>query len=368
MSRKTTTKASCLIPVYLAENDDNHSGYTNALLKIVDIFGYLFLRLLRKFHQILLILVFHAYAQANQPGQNENADDTLSTDPFSLLAYINKANHQRSFRALLTYEANGYINTMRLIQTVADDKINQRLIFLDGPKRQVLRQKVLSNCEDSIPTWQLWPRDLEVGKLSLVYDIRSGGLERVADREAHIVDVMPRDTHRYGYRFSIDSETGLLLKTLFIVNKHVIERLQFVELSLYEDKVKATNDSLADTSAAENDGQSLMISAEKSCQSTESHNDWHVDWLPEGFVSAGNRLTDHGEQVLVFSDGLATLSVFIVEQYKSMPKATARYGATVAVITPMKINDKFMVIAVGEIPVATARQVAISVRPNSDAQ
>ena len=328
----------------------------------------IFLRLLKKFHQILLILVFHACAQANQPGQNENAGNTLAKDPFSLLAHINKANHRKSFRALLTYEANGYINTMRLIQTVAGNQVNQRLTFLDGPKRQVLRQKVLSNCEESIPTWQLWPRDLEVDKLSLVYDISSGGLERVADREAYIVDVMPRDNHRYGYRFSIDSDTGLLLKTLFIVNKHVIERLQFVELSLYEDKTKAANDSLADTIAAENDDQSLMISAQKSCQSTASHSDWDVAWLPEGFVSAGSRLTDHGEQVLVFSDGLATLSVFIVEQYKSMPKATARYGATVAVITPMKVDDKFMVIVVGEIPVATARQVAISVRPNPDIQ
>ena len=102
------------------------------------------------------------------------------------------------------------------------------------------------------------------------------------------------------------------------------------------------------------------------CSRSESqtHNDWRADWLPKGFASVGNRLTDHGEKALIFSDGLATLSIFIIDQYKSAPKATARYGATVAVIVPSKNADReYMVIVVGEIPVATARQVAVSVRP-----
>ena len=108
----------------------------------------------------------------------------------------------------------------------------------------------------------------------------------------------------------------------------------------------------------------MTVSASQPCNSDESRSDWNATWLPKGFVSVGSRLTDHDEQALVFSDGLATLSIFIIDQYKTVPKATARYGATVAVITPIKNTEKeYMVIVVGEIPAATARQVAVSVQP-----
>ena len=132
---------------------------------------------------------------------------------------------------------------MRLTHTIFDGAVRQHLLFLDGPKRQVLRQQTLSVCSDrEAPQWQLWPRQLDFHKLSAVYDIAIDGLERVADRDAYIIDITPRDNHRYGYRFSIDSETGLLLKTLFIVNEKVIERLQFVELLLYTENSGISQD------------------------------------------------------------------------------------------------------------------------------
>jgi MucB/RseB N-terminal domain len=106
----------------------------------------------------LLVSLHQLYVQADQLGEK------VIVDPFSLLAGIDKANRSLSFRGLLTYEANGYISTMRLVQTVVDQTVSQRLKFLDGPKRQVIRQKVLSDCNENIPKWQLWPRNFDLDK------------------------------------------------------------------------------------------------------------------------------------------------------------------------------------------------------------
>lgn len=340
------------MPAFLAENNDSHLDQLTMRSRISQrhfpfsrFFGLLSLFLLLSAHQIEV--------QASQ------FDEKVMPNPSSLLAGIDKANRSSSFRGLLTYEANGYINTIRLVQTVTDKTISQYLKFLDGPKRQVLRQKILSDCNKNLPKWQLWPRNIELEKLSKVYDIAANGVERVADREAYIINVTPHDDHRYGYRFSIDSETGLLLKTLFIINKKVIERLQFVELLLHAEG----GSDLTDIVDAETSDQPLTVSTSQPCKSNKSNSDWNATWLPKGFFSVGNRLTDHGEQALIFSDGLATLSIFIIDKYKFIAKATARYGATAAVIAPLNGTEKkYMVIVVGEVPVATAQQVAASVR------
>jgi sigma-E factor negative regulatory protein RseB len=149
------------------------------------------------------------------------------------------------------------------------------------------------------------------------------------------------------------------LKTLFIIDGKVIERLQFVELLLRpEDDRDHTN--MVDTNTS---GQPLTALTNQSCKPNESHSDWSVTWLPKGFISVGNRLTDQGEQALIFSDGLATLSIFIIGKDKFIPKATAQYGATAAVIAPLNDTEKkYMVVVVAEVPVATARRVADSVR------
>ena len=303
---------------------------------------------------LLCTLAIHVHVQADQYG---NTETQISPDPLLLLVGMDEANRRHSFSGLLTYEANGYMSTMRLNQTASNDTVNQRLNFLDGPKRQIVRKNLLSDCDRG--TSQSWPRKIEVDRLVKVYDITFDGVERIADREAYAIAVKPRDDHRYGYRFSVDGETGLLLKTLLIANNTVVERLQFIELLL----LNGDGQNLLKESDANYDNQVITRLASGSCQSNAINSQWHADWLPEGFLPVDSHVTDHGEQVLVFSDGLATLSVFIADQYESVNKATARYGATVAVILPLKGVDKeSMAIVVGEIPMSTARQVAVSLR------
>ena len=73
----------------------------------------------------------------------------------------------------------------------------------------------------------------------------------------------------------------------------------------------------------------------------------------------------------MFTDGLAVFSVFIdSDQGRLLPAIDANLGATVAVLTKADINNKeYAICVVGEIPRATANQIAsaISLSPSSSA-
>ncbi|MEO0443486.1 MAG: MucB/RseB C-terminal domain-containing protein, partial [Pseudomonadota bacterium] len=98
------------------------------------------------------------------------------------------------------------------------------------------------------------------------------------------------------------------------------------------------------------------------CLTEQFQSSWQVGWLPRGFLPVGNRVTARGEQVLIFSDGLVSLSVFVMNRQKNaVNKATARHGATVVVITPGSSGSERLIAVVGEVPTATARRVAVSV-------
>jgi len=282
--------------------------------------------------------------------------------PAELLSGVGKANRNHNFRGLLTYEANGYMRSLRLTHDVENEVSHQRLEFLDGPKRQVVRRQGLYHCDSGATRWGLWPNEFNTRELAKAYKITLVGDERVAGRNASVVSVLPRDEYRYGYQFSIDKETGLLLKTLLIIKESVIERLQFVDISLAD--ANTLGDTVSKSVTEVDTGYTLRVPEVEPCRHDHYQSSWRVTWLPKGFVSVGNRVTNKGEQVLMYSDGLATLSVFIHDKsYAFLPKGTARRGATVAVMSPVEHSiGSYTVIVVGEVPKITARQVAVSVR------
>jgi sigma-E factor negative regulatory protein RseB len=90
---------------------------------------------------------------------------------------------------------------------------------------------------------------------------------------------------------------------------------------------------------------------------------WHLDWRPEGFEPAAAPSSDEG-QAVAFSDGLAAFSVF-VEPTGSvrMPTGASRIGATTIYMRQLQSGNRaFLVTVVGELPPASARQVAESVQ------
>ena len=66
------------------------------------------------------------------------------------------------------------------------------------------------------------------------YQITLGGFERIADRSAQLVLVESMDGHRHSYRFWVDEETSLLLRSQTLnAENQTLEQFEFSELSCW---------------------------------------------------------------------------------------------------------------------------------------
>lgn len=290
---------------------------------------------------------------ANNGAKGAESENEIIIDSIqSLFTVLSTANKMISYQSLITFEANGFITTYKLQHLVKDGKVEERLVFMDGPKRQVIRQQGLSQCAEGITRWGLWPTRIPENTLSS-YRLRTQAVERIANREAVVFDIVPTDSLRYGYRYSVDRQTGLVLRAVTYYNDTIVERLQTVSID-FNPSAELTLD--------ESD-YAWRVPEVEPCFSTQFTPAWKVDWLPPGFDYVGNRITSQGEQVLIFADGLTSVSVFIVNNSVPLSKATARHGATVVVVSPVPSRPDRSIAVVGEIPTATARKIAVSVKP-----
>jgi sigma-E factor negative regulatory protein RseB len=184
---------------------------------------------------------------------------------------------------------------------------------------------------------------------------------RVAGREADQVLIQPRDDLRFGYRLFIDRASALPLQSvMFDMQQRIISQMMFVDLRIghaitpIEHDLSAMQVAKADPS----DG----VPPERLTPPA-----WSFSDLPPGFqlnvhrrrftASAGGR--DH----FVFSDGLATVSVYVQPKTGDGGlKGVSQLGAASAVGRPLGEHE---VVVVGEVPVKTLDWFARQIRPTA---
>lgn len=74
-----------------------------------------------------------------------------------------------------------------------------------------------------------------------------------------------------------------------------------------------------------------------------------------------------GQQVYMYSDGLSAFSVFVEPASADVKNDTSTQAGSTSVVSHYReVNGHmFLVTVVGEIPIMTARQIALSVEPAS---
>jgi sigma-E factor negative regulatory protein RseB len=190
------------------------------------------------------------------------------------------------------------------------------------------------------------------------YNVSRGGVERVAGHNCNVISLEPRDALRYGYRLWSDQDTGLLLKAQTL-DEHgtILEQVGFTDVTIGghidRNRVRPTVVSTdgwrvekSHSVPADLIGQGLSLKAE-----------------PPGFrkIMEVRRTMGSGREVgqVVFSDGLAAISVFI----EPLGGPSQNPGeATKGLINILAREDGgHWLTVVGEVPSATIRQVADSV-------
>jgi len=298
-----------------------------------------------------------------------HADD--AQDQLKRLA---QAEQQQSFQGTFVYERNGSFSTHRIWHRVADGKVREHLLQLDGSAQEVLRVDGVTQCvsgtlEAGVSNIPDSPAHaFDAAKLSSWYDMKVAGNSRVAGRPAVVVTLTPRDQHRYGIELHLDSETGLPLKSLLLSEKgQLLERFQFTELDTKE---------LPNDQALQPSGDCKPVDAVKvkAADAQKAQVAWRSDWLPPGFAlsSAAARKDPQSKNLvtsLMYDDGLARFSVFIEPvSGAAVTDIRTQLGPTVAVSRRLTTpKGDAMVTVVGEIPIGTAERIALSMRNDAAA-
>jgi sigma-E factor negative regulatory protein RseB len=188
------------------------------------------------------------------------------------------------------------------------------------------------------------------------YVLTLGGIERVAGIECQLMTLEPKDSARYGYRLWVDRATGLLLKAQTLNEKReVIEQIAFSDVRIGE---RIERSKLRPAWSIE--GWSVQRSEYHAADLAQKG--WSVP-VPDGFRKTREverRIAGADALQVVFSDGLATVSVFIEpnSQAKSTSDEVNHLGPTSAY--SRRVGES-LVTVVGEVPPSTVRAVAASV-------
>ena len=279
------------------------------------------------------------------------------------LARMIQAQASQSYQGTFVYERQGSFVAHQLWRRALDGQLRERLLQLDGMPRESLSENGRVLCmtgsadELQLPQRQQMLTHLDAQALSVHYQPRLLGSNRIAGREVEELALLPRDPHRYAMQLSLDRQIGLPLRSLLLgAQGQLLERLQFTEIQLQapaDEQLQAVGDCRdIEPLAAARDAQV-----------------WRADWLPPGFVALATwrRSSPLGGQELltqVYGDGLASISVFIE------PLREAQAGDAHSQAGPTAINSRqhstpqgqFMVTVLGEVPPATVERVALSMR------
>jgi sigma-E factor negative regulatory protein RseB len=291
--------------------------------------------------------------------------------PLQWVESIQQAAMRVNYSGTIVYQAGGEMRTSRITHMFDGANSHERVQTLDGKPREYIRLRTENNdevrclipesrriiiehraIEDPFPGLIGAPAEAILER----YDVKTGDIERVAGVECQVLVLEPRDQLRYGYRLCVDRATGLLLKAQTVGDRReVMEQVAFTDVRI---------------------GERIDRSRLKPAWPTEG---WTVErsdyrridlekagWLvptPDGFrrTKEVRRRIGAGEAMqVVFSDGLATLSVFIEPAGGDRPAIdeVQMMGPTAAYAR--RLGDA-LVTVIGEVPPAAVRSVARSV-------
>ncbi len=302
--------------------------------------------------------------------------------PADWLVRMVKASSSTTFEGVMVYENSGGLSAVRVFHTIRDGLVSERMIYQNGPYQEIIRQGDQVAIIRGDGDVNRYRTDGVVGLVDRLggyrddlrksYILMYGGNDRVAGRDALRIDVKPRDSHRYGYSLWLDQASGLLLRSELIgEGGAVLERLQYVDIAL----PSAMPDKLLEPS------RPVVWQARPKRQTNVpklaelTHLSWESGWIPSGFELVGvsqinSPVSDQKVDSLLFSDGLASFSLFVEEdQSKILGPASEQIGATTAVSRLFRQDDAYYnVTVIGEISSGVAERIVVSVRPRGETQ
>jgi sigma-E factor negative regulatory protein RseB len=290
-------------------------------------------------------------------------------------------------RGVFVLRKSDSLSTLKVTHGKDEDGVWESLEALNGEPKKVVRRnnKVVSvfpdrelvtirhNANKQALHPQL-PEDIE--QLELFYSISQLPDDRIANYPTLVVDLIPNDDLRYGYRYWVDKSTGLLLRCdLVDEDNSVVEQMMFTSLEY----LPQAPSSAFDLKQYEHYQQQLL-DGPATDDSTNIPLQWVINTLPRGFMltqstmrytqssmaenaesqnQTGRAMAKPDLLHLVYSDGLASVSVFIENRQNG--KKHLQGAATMGAVNAFGHSvEDYYVTVVGEVPEKTVRSMAKS--------
>ena len=278
-----------------------------------------------------------------------------------------------NYEGTFVYLNGSQMESMRIFHRVDEQGEHERLISLNGAAREIIRDNEEVRCilpdsqavlvdksRPQRPFANLLTNDFK--SLQNNYRLRFRGVDRIAGRDANVIEIIPRDQYRFGFRMFVDKETFMPLKSDLVGLRGVsIEQVMFTDLQIVD---QVSTDKILPTISG--DGYTLFKHNNSKGQDSEAKSIPDSKWegleAPKGFVFDTHKmdfLPDSNQPVehIVFSDGLVSISVYIENKSSdrrfldglSQLGAVSAYGSLVG---------ESHVTVVGEVPEVTVRFVS----------
>ena len=302
------------------------------------------------------------------------------SEAYAWLERMHNAVQQLNYEGTFVYLHNQHMETMRIIHTVEDGVERERLVSLNGAQREVVRSKgevicILPDTKTVLVGKRLGHRGIanilpyEPKKISAYYALSMHGEERIADRNTKVIMVIPKDENRYGHRVFLDIELALPLRSDLLDNSgNPVSQILFTSMRtgpIIRDNALelVTKDELKKYT------WNYQKPAKNQFGSSKNRSRWVFNSLPDGFKMSVHQKRSNGSgeddvEHFVFTDGLATMSVYIEKAIsEKLFEGASQMGAIHAFGTKV---DGFQVTAVGEVPAQTVKRFAQSVKAQQE--
>ena len=269
--------------------------------------------------------------------------------------------------------ANGdRISTVRVTHTNNNGDEHERIEALDGAAYEIVRHNEEMFCYfpdaktvrlDRRVNARFFPAlfRADASVIAASYDVKLGKSERVLGYQCRWLELDPRDGLRFPERMCAEVGTGLVVRAKTLNESgQVIEQYTFTDLRMGSQVAPADVKSIFEARVKQWNTDPQPREEAKGVDTG-----WTVKNPPAGFHKAAElrrTLPGRGQPVsqLIFSDGLASLSVFVEPNPSPgrTAEASTEDGTTTFFVRPM--GDQ-LVTVLGEVPLAAAQQVGRSV-------
>ncbi|HVJ31183.1 MAG TPA: MucB/RseB C-terminal domain-containing protein [Gammaproteobacteria bacterium] len=285
------------------------------------------------------------------------------------LERMNRAVDELNYSGTFVHVLDGTPETLHIVHRHADGQSGERILSLDGARREIVRQGarvqgifpdrrivLFETRRDVSPLATALPSN--AAALEPHYVIELGPTARVADRSAQLLEIKPRDEFRYGYVLWLDRETAMPLKSHLVDEQgNVVEEILFTDIEFPADIPASALEPTIDTTG-------FITQRATEAKPLAAEIPWRAA-APPGFklsVATESQIAGSDTPVghLVYSDGLATVSVFIEDPATEadVGEGFSTMGSTNVYSLTLSSGQKAT--AIGEVPRQTVRTIASS--------